>query len=917
MSWWHALQLHAKALLNRRRLERDLQDELAFHLAMRQEQLRAEGMSGPEARGASHRAFGNETVLRETLREQWTLVWLDTLMRDLRYACRMLRRSPGVTAVIVISLALGIGANSAIFSLVNAALLRTLPIDEPDRLMLCTWSAQAWPERVMDDLEGSLRTDELTGQSWSWSFSTDVFEYLRSHNHVFENTVAFAANSDTANIGLDGRAEVARVQAVSGDFFQGLRVTPIAGRAFVPDDDREGAPLVVMVSSAFWKSRMNGDSGAIGRSLVINGRPATVVGVLPPSFFGVEPGANPEIWMTLGHYAQELARSGDFDLRAPGVWWLGVLGRLREGVNEAQARAEVKVLFDQVLGIGTPDVPRDSKVPDVDVMSASRGLDVLRDRFSTSLYLLMGMVGLVLVIACANVGGLLLARATARRREIALRMSLGAPRSRVVRQLITESLLYGVLGGVAGLALAYWSGSGLVALVAGGRTPVSLPLHLDTTVLAFTAVVSVVCGLAFGTVPAMLATRLDSYPVLKQGSGTETQARKRSGRVLVAGQVAISLLLIVSAGLLLRTLDRLQQTELGFDHKHLLTFRVQPGLNGYKAEHLSGYFEELQRRIQGVPGVRAISFSQLGPVGSGSSSGRMGLPGYTEPGKRVDIHRHWIGPGYFTTLGIPVILGRALDARDDETGPRVAVVNQRAVREYFRGDNPIGHTVETGSEAQADSWTIVGVVGDAKYNSLREDPPPTVYLSYRQRPGSSNSFMTYVVQAGGDPGALTGAIRQAALSLDKDVPVLEVRTGPDVIDRVLAMERLFAILSSAFGLVALVLACVGLYGTMAYAVTRRRREIGVRLALGAAAGTIVTMVLRETLQIVLAGAAVGLPLVWVSTRFLESRLFGLSPHDPLTLSLSLVVIVGVMLAAGFLPAYRAGRVDPATVLRCE
>jgi predicted permease len=908
--WWFKA---VKTLADRRRLADELREEIESRLEFEIQEDLSQGMTPEQARAAARRGFGNTTLIEERARESWAFCVLETLLQDLRYGVRAFARSPGFAATAVLSLALGIGANSALFSMVNTVMLRMLPVQQPERLMLLTWSSRAWPEKIVDDVEGSVDRDKRTGLMVSPSFSYAGYEYLSRNNGVFAAMLASSSNDDRVNIGLSGGAEDAMMQAVSGDYFRGLGVSAIVGRALQPDDDRPGAPAAAVVSYAFWQRKLGGDVSVAGKEIVINGTPATIVGVTLREFFGVEPGRSPDLYVPLSFHVQQYKRSYDYDLQQPKVWWLTILGRLKPGISTEQADTELKVLFHRNLGVESASGPN---IPWLELTPASRGLNGLREEFSTSLLLLMAMVGLVLLIACANVAGLLLARATARQKEISVRLSLGAPRLRIVRQLLTESVLLGVLGGAVGLLFARWVGSLLVALFASApHQPIALSIQPDLRVFAFTAGVSIVSGILFGLAPALRASRIDVYSTLRQTAGVPAYSGHRflSGKILVGAQVALALLMLVCAGLLVRTLRQLQQVDLGFNRQRLLVFEVQPGLNGYKGIRLATYYQELQRRIGAVRGVRSVGLSQRGPIADGWSQGRVAIPGYTAPGKGVPFYRHFISPGFFETLEIPLILGRVIGAQDLPSAPRAVVVNQKFVRDYFHGENPIGHQFDAGSL----KGEIVGVVGDAKYGSLRNEAPPTAYFSYLQYARGYPASMTFEVRTEGDPNSVTSLIRGEAAALDKDIPLVKVRTETQVIYQALFLEKTFALLSGSFGFLALLLACVGLYGTMSYLVARRTNEIGIRMALGARRETILKMVLCETLWIVLAGIVVGLPLAWIGTRLLESQLFELSPHDPSTIFLATSAIFAVTVIAGFLPARRASRVDPLVALRYE
>ena len=855
---------------------------------------------------------------------------MKTLVQDVRFGLRILVKSPGFAALIVLSIALGIGANSAIFSAINALMLRSLPVRDPQALYLLQWKMKNTnTDPFIADLEGDESLDARTGGATSYSFSYPAYQLFQKNNTAFSETFAFAANEEPANIGLGGTASAAILQGVSGNLFMGLGVTPIAGRALLPgDDEKESAPAAV-ASYAFWQTRMGGAPAAVGKVISVNGIPTTIVGIAPPEFSGMDPTVKPDLWISLGAYAREWDKNSPLDavgaeegqsslFTADKVWWLGVVGRLKPGISPARATPGLDTLLGRSVRSYVPVLPAGASLPQLEMISAARGLNGLRDQFSTSLFLLLGMVGLVLLIACANVAGLLMARASTRQREIAVRISMGATRMRIVRQVLTECALLGLLGGAVALFVAQWASRLLVALLASGRNPITLALHVDARVLAFTAAVSILSGLVFGLAPALAAVRIQPLTTLKQAGGTATQSAKkfRSGKMLVAAQVALSLLLLICAGVLLRTLQALQRVNLGFDRRSVVSFTVRPGLNGYNGQRLAGYYDELARRIRAIPGVRSVAYAQRNPIGQGSSVTTAEVPGYTRSGKPVFVYQQQVGPGYFDTLSIPVLLGRALGEQDTASSHPVVLINQQFAKKFFHGDNPLGHDVEFGNHVQPRPMQIVGVVGDVKYAQIRDDVPPTVYLAYAQVQ-SMSPFSTYELRVAGDKDAVVRAIESAALNLNPDVPVVNVRSEDEIVDQVLYLERTFALLSSTFGGLALALACVGIYGTIAYTVAQRTNEIGIRMALGAERARILKMVLRETIVVVGAGLLAGIPLVWLGTRLLTAQVYGLSPHDPLTAGVAMLAISAVTLAAGAVPALRAAHIEPIQALRYE
>lgn len=919
-------------LFRRDRVEHDLDAEVSSYLAELIDEKIAAGMSSAEAQRAARIEMGGVEQVKEQVREVRAGLFLERLVQDLRYGLRMLRKNPGFTAVAVSTLALGIGANSAIFSVLDAVMLQTLPVRNPQQLLLVKWTAKDWPA-IVEDLEGSNRKDPESGGWVSESLPYPVFGALQSQSTTLSDVFAFSANINTFNVQFDGKPLSAATEPVSGNYFNGLGVQPVLGRPILPGDDVASAPSVAVVSYNYWKSKLGSDESVVGKPIVMNSLPFTIVGVAPPEFSGTQPGEDNDVWVTLkvfprlvqalnfGGPAQpgsdaEAAAAAHFE--EPGTWWLVVMGRLKTGVSEPQARAEIDVIFNQsVDAMITSDKQKENR-PALKLAPGNKGLDQLRRQFSEPLFVLMSAVGLVLLIACANVAGLLLARATARQREIAVRLSLGARRLRLIQQLLTESLLLAAVGGTLGLLLSRWMSELLVALVASGRQSITLPLGVNGRVLLFTAGVALLTGVLFGLAPAFSATRISLTVALKEGgAGSRLGARRsRLAKALVSAQVALSLVLLVGAGLFLRTLQKLESVPLGFEREGLLLFSVAPGLNGYKGEPLAEYYRQVQERITTIPGVSAVSFSSHGPVGDGASSSSIRIPGVTTGKELFDLHRHLVGPGYFTTLGIPTLTGRVLDERDNPSGPKVAVVNQTLARSAFGDDNPLGKILRFGSEAKPRDFQIVGVVGDAKYHDLRKAAPPTAYFSHLQAIDVA-SFMTFQVRTKTEPESVVAAVRTEVAEVDANIPITKIDTLVQRIDKALLFERMFSRLTGSFAILALVLVCVGLYGTMSYFVARRTNEIGIRMALGAQAGGVFRMVLGEGLKLTTAGVVIGLAGAAFGTRLISSSLYEVPALDPLTFVIVALLLIAVGLFACYVPARRAMKVDPMVALRYE
>jgi putative ABC transport system permease protein len=897
-------------LIARTRVERDLDEELRFHLDARADDLVRRGLPRVEAERQARLEFGAVDGYKDDCREARGLRLWDEALADLRFAGRSLRHAPGVSAAAILSLALGIGANVAIFSLVNAVVLKPLPVRDPGRLVLLQWNAKGFPERYMDSIEGNARSDPASGLLVSPALPSNVFDAMRPH--AFSHVLAFAG-STPANVAVGGRAGSGELLGVSGNYFEALGVVPPVGRALHPTDDAADRPDVAVASWTYWQRSLG--STAPGTVLVVNGAPVTLVGVAPPEFGGLQPGQSPDLYVPLKAYAGHYRRAFDYDLRDPRVWWLNVVGRLRPGVSQAQAAAEVSSLFRGTLGLDDLAQRQEAK-PQITVVTARGGLDDLRSEYSTVLTLLMAMVGVVLLVACANVASLLFARAAARQRDIAVRLSLGASRGRIVRQLLTESLVLGLLGGLLGLLAGAWVSDAATATLAnGGPAPLPVRAPVDGSVLVFTLFVSIASTIVFGVVPALGAARrgLGQSLTRRGDAGLVGLASLRSGKLLVGAQVALCLVLLAGAGLLRGSLTRLQQVNLGFDPKGLLVLRVQPGLNAYGSERLAAYYDNLTRAVAAVPGVRSVALSQHGLIGEGWSQGMAEITGTRQPIKKARFWRQVVSASFFHTIGIPLLEGRLLADTDGASAPHVVVVNRRFVREHLHGENPIGLTLRDGR------WTatIVGVVGDTKYGSVRDEAPPAAFIPYVQHDRSVPASMVLEARMAGDVETGLAAVGRAALAVDVAVPPTRIDSQEARIEKALFTERALALLSTAFGSLALMLASVGLFGTLSYAVARRTGEIGVRMAFGARRSAVVGMVLRDTLVITGLGVVAGLPLAWMSGRLVSRQLFGLSPHDPTTLVGVAAVIFAVALVAGAIPALRASRVDPMTALRDE
>jgi predicted permease len=837
----------------------------------------------------------------------------DSLLQDIRYSWRGLRKRPAFTSVALVILALGIGANTAIFTLINAVVLKPLPVTKPEELVL------------FDDSpgEGTSVTDgDLIAGQWH-RFSYASYRYFREHDPSFQELSAFRSGESRVSVRrADAQAGEAAQRAsghlVSGNYFAVLGVNAMRGRVLTNEDDSAAAQPAAVISNEYWKQKLNGDAHIVGKNMLLNGTAFTIVGIMPPEFFGTRVRRSPDFWLPLVFQPQiELRKSSIEDKN---VYWLNLIGRLKPGIQMEQAQAGVNIELQQFLTEQSGSQPNDERRLAiqsiyVSLTSGARGLSGLRFFYSQALRMLMVIVVLVLLIACANVGNLLLSRAAARQAEISLRQALGANRGRLVRQLLTESLLLAVIGGVAGVILAQWGVSVLVSRLAA-TSP--LDVKPDASVLLFTLGISLVSGVVFGIAPALRATKADLTLALKEKSTQGRKGRFNLGSALVVAQVAVSLVLLVVAGLFARSLMKLQQQDLGFNRDNVLLASVDTRLAGYKAAELSAVYRQLYDRLNTLPNVQSATLASYSPMAGTSTNSTVTVRGYTpNKGEDMNVSDILIGPGFAETLGVPLLMGREIGLQDTPTSARVAVVNQAFAKAFYPGQNPVGRRLTFEEDSDKDDFEIVGVIGDSKYDSAKEKADRTVYRPILQVQDQLAFANVFELRTLGDPLGLSAGVRDTVAQVNDKLPILNMTSLRMQTDEALKQERLIAQLVSFFGLLGLLLSCVGLYGIMAHAVVRRTNEIGIRMALGAERRDITWMVLRESLLLVAVGLAVGLPASWGAAQLISNQLFGLRPSDPLTLLTAVTLLTIVAALAGYLPARKASRVNPLVALRYE
>ncbi|PYT67794.1 MAG: hypothetical protein DMG39_23005 [Acidobacteria bacterium] len=917
--WWKDCGLRLRALFFRRRMDEELQEELQFHIDM-QARKNQRNQSDREAKRQARLQFGSVVRATEECREERGISSIGIAARDLRFALRMLRKSPGFAAVAILTLALGIGANTAIFSVINSVLLSNLPVKDPQQLVFLT----------NPDEQGL----EIGFADGNRDFVTyPEFQQLEQNNQAFSGVLA--ASNFTARISVElqtadsaANGAPARISMISGSYFSVLGVTPILGRAFGPEVDKlHDANPIAVISYAFWQDRFGGARDVIGRRIRILNTSYEVVGVAPLQFHGETVGANPDIWVPLTMQS-EVFPGQDYLSEETSPFrkteWLQAIGRLKPGVTLAQAKASIEVEFHQMIETQAGGMSEEEKRQFLNqhlaVTPGSHGASTLRGDFGKPLLILMVVVGLILLITGANIANILLARSAARQKEISIRVALGASGSRLFRQVLTESILLAAIGGAVGLLLAQWADAALLRMVSTTSNQVRLDVHPNPAVLAFTFGVTLLTGILFGLTPAFQATRVDLKGTSRGVAGaTARPGRVSTGKILVVAQVSLSLLLLVVAGLFVRSFRNLSETQLGYDRDHLLEFFVDPLSYGYRPTEIPALDRSILLRIDAMPGIGGATLIDNPLMSSRDSNSPVAIEGQKPlPGNNADARWDMVGPHFFSTTGIRILEGREITDGDSGNGQRVGVINETMARKFFPRSNPIGQRVFVQTTSGQAPFIIVGVVQDSKQHGAREKPFPRFYVPYFNPIGNDwTAGAAIIVRTARDPSSVSSAIRNVVKQAAPNLPTVAMETIDQRLADSLVTDRMIADLSGAFGMLAVILVCIGLYGVIAYATSGRTNEIGIRIALGAQRSGILWLILRESLLLVLIGAAIGVPLVFAASKWISSLLFGLQPADPVALAFAIALMFLIGVLASYIPARRATRVDPMVALRQE
>jgi predicted permease len=920
--WLHNMRLRWRVLTNRQQLDRDLEDEIRFHLAMREEENRAQGTSAEQAPYAARRALGNVASLKEACREMWTFASLEGVLQDLRFAARKLRKNPGFTAAATVTLALGIGANTAIFSLIDTVMLKSLPVRNPGELYRLG-------DRNNCCVIGGLQGDFTI-------FSYPLYRSLQANSPEFSELAAFAGGLSSVSVRREGATAQAMPYAaefVSGNYFDTFGLGPYAGRLLSPADDQPNSPPAAVMSYHIWREHYSLNPSVIGASFLVNGRPITIVGITPPQFFGETLRADPpDFWVPLAD--EPLVQPTVALLSHVDQHWLYLIGRLKPGAQLPQVQARVNVHLLQWIA-SDMHVPalykREIPKQHITVTAAGNGVARLRSVYANGLRLLAVASGLVLLIACANVANLLLAQGTAHRTQTVLRVALGAPRSRLIRQALTEGILLGLLGGAAGIAVAYAGTQLILALAFRGAHYVPIQAAPSLPVLGFAALLSLLTSIIFAAAPAWIGSKVDAGETLRGAQRTIGHGTTLPQKSLIVLQAALSLVLLTGAGLLTTSLRNLETQNFGFQTEGRLIVKIDPGLAGYTTERLAPLYREVKDRLRQIPGVQSVSLSLYSPMSNMNWSSGISIEGRPPSTNPEDFDgASWlrVSSDYFETVGTPLVRGRFLDDRDTPTSRHVAVINEAFARKFFPNSDPLGKHFGLGDAAHRGDYEIVGIVRDAKYQDAHDVAWPTFFRPLLQMEtfkdpadqsaeARSNTIHDIELRVAGRPQNLQPLVRETLASIDPNLPVLDMFTFGEQVSRNFNQERLISRLATLFGLLALALACIGLYGVLAYSVARRTQEIGIRMALGAARSGILRMVLREAMLLAGIGIAIGIPSAFAANQLLASMLFGLKATDPVVLAAATTLLLIVAAFAAYLPAHRASAVDPMIALRYE
>jgi putative ABC transport system permease protein len=892
-----------RSLLRREVVESEADTELRFHFDQQVEKHLKSGMTREEASRRARLEIGGHEQLKEEMRDAHGVLLLETLFHDIRYGLRVLGRTPVISCVAVLSLALGIGANTAIFSLIDTVMLRMLPVQKPEQL------AQL------------LRANFSGTGAGSASFTNPLWEQLRDHQDVFSGV--FAWGEDRFDLSQGGAVHYASGFFASGDYFNTLGVRPVAGRLIAPADDRRGCPAVAVLSYGFWQDHFGGTQSAIGSMVSLDNHPFQIIGVSSPGFYGVEIGNKFEVAIPI--CTADILDGKESRLDHRSWWWLSIVGRVKSGVSPDQLKARLGVISPQIFAGALPkdwDEKGQAKFLKLTLVAspAAKGISALRRQFEKPLHILMAVVGLVLLIACANIASLMLARAASRNKEIAVRKALGASRTRLIRQFLTECILLSSVGALLGFLFARWGSALLVRYISTERSAVFLDFAVDARVLSFTAAIAILTGILFGVLPAFRSTEVPLTSAMKgsQACSSERRMRFRPAKWIVASQVALSLVLLVASGLFLRSFVKLSTLDIGFDRKNVLIVHADLHTAKVPPERWPETYEQIEVRLQALPGVVSSGRSVMTPISGFEWNQFVHTDSPNSPtGDNALVYFNFISPGYFETMRTPLLAGRNFNDHDTKASTQVAIINQTMARKFFPNMDPLGKyfTTEPDPGKPAPKMQIVGLARDSKYESLREDTFSTAFFPVTQVP-EGDSAENFILRTATPPMSLVSAVQEAVASVDKAIPI-EFATLAQQVDDSLVEERLLATLSTFFGGLALVLAMIGLYGALSYLVAQRQPEFGIRLALGAPRGSILRLVMRDVLFVLAGGLTAGACLALATVGVLEKMLFGLAPHDTLTFLVAMGVLSVVAIVAGYLPARRAMRVDPMVALRHE